>query len=41
MVILSSLEDVRVSRDEFMVMKESGKLPFGQAPLLELPAGEC
>ena len=35
------LEDVRLSRDEFMVMKESGKLPFGQVPLLELPTGEC
>ena len=23
-------EDIRVSRDEFVAMKEAGKLPFGQ-----------
>lgn len=35
------LEDIRITRDEFIAMKESGKLPFGQVPLLELPSGEC
>ena len=36
-----ALEDIRITRDEFNAMKESGKLPFGQVPLLELPSGQC
>ncbi len=29
-------EDVRPSRDEFMTLKGSGKLPYGQLPVLEV-----
>ena len=36
-----ALEDIRITRDQFIALKESGKLPFGQVPLLELPTGEC
>jgi prostaglandin-H2 D-isomerase / glutathione transferase len=28
------IDDVRVDRDEFVRMKEEGKLPFGQLPVL-------
>lgn len=35
------LQDVRITREEFISMKESGKLPFGQVPLLELSTGDC
>lgn len=35
------LQDVRITKDEMLAMKEIGKLPFGQVPILELPTGEC
>ena len=31
-----AMEDVRITRDEFAAMKESGRLPFGQVPSLEV-----
>jgi glutathione S-transferase len=30
------MEDVRITREEFTAMKESGALPFGQVPSLEV-----
>lgn len=36
-----ALEDIRITKAEFAVLKENGKFPFGQVPLLELPTGEC
>jgi glutathione S-transferase len=34
-------EDIRVSGDSWKELKESGKCPFGQVPLLELTDGTC
>jgi glutathione S-transferase len=36
-----ALEDVRLSRAEFIAKKERGELPFGQVPVLELSEGVC
>lgn len=33
-------EDIRTTREEFAAMKESGKLPFGQLPVVELADGK-
>ena len=35
-----AMEDVRISRDDFAAMKESGRLPYGQVPALELDDGQ-
>ena len=34
------MEDVRITRDEFAAMKESGRLPYGQVPALEVDGGQ-
>eukprot|EP00730_Choanoeca_flexa_P016141 TRINITY_DN7569_c0_g1_i1.p1 TRINITY_DN7569_c0_g1~~TRINITY_DN7569_c0_g1_i1.p1 ORF type:complete len:206 (+),score=60.66 TRINITY_DN7569_c0_g1_i1:102-719(+) len=33
-------EDMRVSKDEFTALKDAGKCPSGQLPVLQLPSGE-
>lgn len=35
-----NFEDVRITRDEFMAMKESGKLKYGQVPAFEVGEGK-
>ncbi|CAM9153105.1 unnamed protein product, partial [Ectocarpus fasciculatus] len=33
------IEDVRLSREEFLAMKEAGRLPFGQVPVMDIGDG--